>query len=176
MNKIIILLVITFISIVTLTSCNSERPLEKALKDIEENHPQTITLSDYTNFKWDEVWLIYGSISGRYITLMREQNINVKKVEFSDKNHDFGKHQEHSDTVVYVYNKKVVYYEFPPDNRDREFSLLGFVEPYALLDFNLERGQIIVVSSNNSEFEVKGKTLLPIKPIKIYENMDKKLK
>ena len=38
---------------------------------------------------------------------MREQNINVKKVEFSDKNHDFGKHQEHSDTVVYVYNKKL---------------------------------------------------------------------
>ncbi|WP_218060067.1 hypothetical protein, partial [Gilliamella sp. wkB72] len=75
-----------------------------------------------------------------------------------------------------VYNKKVVYYEFPPDNRDREFSLLGFVEPYALLDFNLERGQIMVVSSNNSEFEVKDKTLIPIKPIKIYENMDKKLK
>ncbi|MCX8597750.1 MULTISPECIES: hypothetical protein [unclassified Gilliamella] len=176
MNKIIILLVITFISIVTLTSCNSERPLEKALKDIEENHPQTITLSDYTNFKWDEAWLIYGNISGRYITLMREQNINVKKVEFSDKNPDFGKYQEHSDAVVYVYNKKVVYYEFPPDNRDREFSPLGFVEPFPLLEFNLERGQIIVVSSNNSEFEVKGKTLIPIKPIKIYENMDKKLK
>ena len=73
-------------------------------------------------------------------------------------------------------DKKVVYYEFPPDNRDSEFSLLGFVEPYALLDFNLERGQIIVVSSNNSEFEVKDKTLIPIKPIKIYDNMDKKLK
>ena len=167
---------ITFISIVTLTSCDSKRPLEKALKDIEENHPQTIKLSDYTNFKWDEVWLISGSISGRYITLMREQNIDVKKVEFSDENPDFGIAQHLSNTVVYVYNKKVVYYEFPPDNRDREFSLLGFVEPYALLDFNLERGQIMVVSSNNSEFEVKGKTLIPIKPIKIYENMDKKLK
>ena len=176
MNKIIILLVITFISIVTLTSCNSERPLEKALKDIEENHPQTIKLSDYTNFKWDEVWLISGSISGLYITLMQEQNIDVKKVEFSDENPDFGIAQHLSNTVVYVYNKKVVYYEFPPDNRDREFSLLGFVEPYALLDFNLERGQIMVVSSNNSEFEVKDKTLIPIKPIKIYDNMDKKLK
>ena len=174
MNKIIILSVITFISIVTLTSCNSERPLEKALKDIEENHPQTIKLSDYTNFKWDEVWIISGSISGRYIILMREHNIDVKKVEKPKRK--YGKYQELSKTVVYVYNKKVVYYEFPPDNRDREFSLLGFVEPYALLDFNLERGQIIVVSSNNSEFEVKGKTLLPIKPIKIYENMDKKLK
>ena len=167
---------ITFISIVTLTSCDSKRPLEKALKDIEENHPQTIKLSDYTNFKWDEVWLISGSISGRYITLMREQNIDVKKVEFSDENPDFGIAQHLSNTVVYVYNKKVVYYEFPPDNRDREFSLLGFVEPYALLDFNLERGQIMVVSSNNSEFEVKDKTLIPIKPIKIYENMDEKLK
>ena len=167
---------ITFISIVTLTSCDSKRPLEKALKDIEENHPQTIKLSDYTNFKWDEVWLISGSISGRYITLMREQNIDVKKVEFSDENPDFGIAQHLSNTVVYVYNKKVVYYEFPPDNRDREFSLLGFVEPYALLGFNLDSGEIIVVSSNNSECEVKGKKLIPIKPIKIYENMDKKLK
>ena len=176
MKKIIRLSVITFISLVTLTSCDSKRPLEKALKDIEENHPQTIKLSDYTNFKWDEVWLISGSISGLYITLMREQNIDVKKVEFSDENPDFGIAQHLSNTVVYVYNKKVVYYEFPPDNRDREFSLLGFVEPYALLDFNLERGQIIVLSSNNSECEVKGKKLIPIKPIKIYENMDEKLK
>ena len=176
MKKIIRLSVITFISLVTLTSCDSKRPLEKALKDIEENHPQTIKLSDYTNFKWDEVWLISGSISGLYITLMREQNIDVKKVEFSDDNPDFGIAQHLSNTVVYVYNKKVVYYEFPPDNRDREFSLLGFVEPYALLNFNLERGQIIVLSSNNSECEVKGKKLIPIKPIKIYENMDEKLK
>ena len=176
MKKIIRLSVITFISLVTLTSCDSKRPLEKALKDIEENHPQTIKLSDYTNFKWDEVWLISGSISGLYITLMREQNIDVKKVEFSDENPDFGIAQHLSNTVVYVYNKKVVYYEFPPDNRDREFSLLGFVEPYALLNFNLERGQIIVLSSNNSECEVKGKKLIPIKPIKIYENMDEKLK
>ena len=170
-KKIILLLFMCLF----LTNCN-KTPLEKVLKDVKNNHPKTITLSDYTNFKWDEVWLISGSISGLYITLMREQNIDVKKVEFSDDNPDFGIAKHLSNTVVYVYNKKVVYYEFPPDNRDREFSLLGFVEPYALLDFNLERGQIIVVSSNNSEFEVKGKTLIPIKPIKIYENMDKKLK
>ncbi|MCX8670418.1 hypothetical protein J3U22_00280 [Gilliamella sp. B2865] len=171
--KKILLLLVAFMSIVTLTSCN-KTPLEKVLKDVKNNHPKTITLSDYTNFKWDEVWIISGSISGRYIILMREHNIDVKKVEKPKRK--YGKYQELSKTVVYVYNKKVVYYEFPPDNRDREFSLLGFVEPYALLDFNLERGQIMVVSSNNSEFEVKGKTLIPIKPIKIYENMDKKLK
>jgi hypothetical protein len=156
-----------------LTNC-SKTPLEKVLKDIEENHPKTITLSDYTNFKWDEVWLISGSIGGRYIILMREQNIDVKKVERPKRK--YGKYQEHSDAVVYVYNKKVVYYEFPPDNRDREFSPLGFVEPFPLLDFNLERGQIIVVSSNNSVCEVKDGDLVPIKPIKIYENMDEKLK
>ncbi|MWP48224.1 MULTISPECIES: hypothetical protein [unclassified Gilliamella] len=172
MKKIILLLM--FISIVTLTSCNSKRPLEKVLKDIEENHPKTITLSDYTDFEWDEVWLISGSIGGRYIILMREQNIDVKKVERPKRK--YGKYQEHSDAVVYVYNKKVVYYEFPPDNRDREFSPLGFVEPFPLLDFNLERGQIIVVSSNNSVCEVKDGDLVPIKPIKIYENMDEKLK
>ncbi|OCL21328.1 hypothetical protein A9G07_09005 [Gilliamella sp. wkB72] len=171
--KKILLLLVAFMSIVTLTSCN-KTPLEKVLKDVKNNHPKTITLSDYTNFKWDEVWIISGSISGRYIILMREHNIDVKKVEKPKRK--YGKYQELSKTVVYVYNKKVVYYEFPPDNRDREFSLLGFVEPYALLDFNLERGQIMVVSSNNSEFEVKDKTLIPIKPIKIYENMDKKLK
>lgn len=105
MNKIIILSVITFISIVTLTSCNSERPLEKALKDIEENHPETITLSDYTHFKWDEVWIISGSISGRYNILMREHNIDVKKVEKPKRK--YGKYQELSKTVVYVYNKKL---------------------------------------------------------------------
>ncbi|MCX8584647.1 MULTISPECIES: hypothetical protein [unclassified Gilliamella] len=171
--KKILLLLVAFMSIVTLTSCN-KTPLEKVLKDVKNNHPKTITLSDYTNFKWDEVWIISGSISGRYIILMREHNIDVKKVEKPKRK--YGKYQELSKTVVYVYNKKVVYYEFPPDNRDREFSLLGFVEPYALLDFNLERGQIMVVSSNNSEFEVKGKTLIPIKPVKIYDNMDKKLK
>jgi hypothetical protein len=173
MKKIIRLSVITFISIVTLTSCN-KTPLEKVAEYIEQNHPQTITLSDYTNFKWDEVWLISGSIGGRYIILMREQNIDVKKVERPKRK--YGKYQEHSDAVVYVYNKKVVYYEFPPDNRDREFSPLGFVEPFPLLDFNLERGQIIVVSSNNSVCEVKDGDLVPIKPIKIYENMDEKLK
>jgi hypothetical protein len=172
MKKVVILLIATLMLIVTLISC--KRPLEKVLKDIEENHPQTITLSDYTNFKWDEVWLISGSIGGRYIILMREQNIDVKKVERPKRK--YGKYQEHSDAVVYVYNKKVVYYEFPPDNRDREFSPLGFVEPFPLLDFNLERGQIIVVSSNNSVCEVKDGDLVPIKPIKIYENMDEKLK
>ncbi|MCX8674125.1 hypothetical protein J3U16_02345, partial [Gilliamella sp. B3023] len=141
--KKILLLLVAFMSIVTLTSCN-KTPLEKVLKDVKNNHPKTITLSDYTNFKWDEVWIISGSISGRYIILMREHNIDVKKVEKPKRK--YGKYQELSKTVVYVYNKKVVYYEFPPDNRDREFSLLGFVEPYALLDFNLERGQIMVVS------------------------------
>ncbi|MWP48221.1 MULTISPECIES: hypothetical protein [unclassified Gilliamella] len=171
MKKIILLLM--FISMVALTSCN-KTPLEKVLNDIKENNPKTITLSDYTNFKWDEVWLISGSIGGRYIILMREQNIDVKKVERPKRK--YGKYQELSKTVVYVYNKKVVYYEFPPDNRDREFSLLGFVEPYALLDFKLERGQIVVVSSDNSVCEVKHRTLVPIKPIKIYENMDEKLK
>ena len=168
-KKIIILLFMCLF----LTSCN-KTPLEKALNDIKENNPKTITLSDYTNFKWDEVWLISGSISGLYITLMREQNIDVKKVEMADDNPDFGRTQEFSNTVVYIYNNRVVYYEFPPDARD--YVGLASEGALALLDFKLERGQIIVVSSNNSECEVKGKTLIPIKPIKIYENMDKKLK
>ena len=168
-KKIIILLFMCLF----LTSCN-KAPLEKALNDIKENNPKTITLSDYTNFKWDEVWLISGSISGLYITLMREQNIDVKKVEMADDNPDFGRTQEFSNTVVYVYNNKVVYYEFPPDARD--YVGLASEGALALLDFKLERGQIIVVSSNNSECEVKGKKLIPIKPIKIYENMDEKLK
>ena len=172
MNKIIILLVITLTSIVTLTSCN-KTPLEKVAEYIEQNHPEIITLSDYTNFKWDEVWIISGSIGGKYILLMREQNIDVKKVETSP-NSRYGIDKDYFKTIIYIYNKKVVYYEFPPDNRDGE--IFGFVEPYALLDFNLERGQIIVLSSNNSECEVKGKKLIPVKPIKIYENMDEKLK
>ncbi|WP_430875918.1 hypothetical protein [Gilliamella sp. G0441] len=167
-NKIIILSVITFISIVTLTSCN-KTPLEKALEDIKEYHPKTITLSDYTNFKWDEAWLIYGNVGVSYLNFMRDQNINVERIDDTIK-----MWKEFSNTIVYIHNKKVVYYEFPPDNRSGE--IFGFAEPFSLLDFNLERGQIIVVSSNDSEFEVKGKTLIPIKPIKIYENMDKKLK
>ena len=167
-KKIILLFMCLF-----LTNCN-KTPLEKVLKDVKNNHPKTITLSDYTNFKWDEVWLISGSISGLYITLMREQNIDVKKVEMADDNPDFGRTQEFSNTVVYIYNNRVVYYEFPPDARD--YVGLASEGALALLDFKLDRGQIIVVSSNNSEFEVKGKTLIPIKPIKIYENMDKKLK
>ena len=171
--KKILLLLVTFMSIVTLTSCN-KTPLEKVLKDVKNNHPKTITLSDYTNFKWDEVWLISGSISGLYITLMREQNIDVKKVEMADDNPDFGRTQEFSNTVVYVYNNKVVYYEFPPDARD--YVGLASEGALALLDFKLERGQIIVVSSNNSVCEVKDGDLVPIKPIKIYENMDEKLK
>ncbi|MFQ1041153.1 hypothetical protein [Gilliamella sp. CG16] len=172
MKKILLLLLVTFMSLVTLTSCN-KTPLEKVLKDVKNNHPKTITLSDYTNFKWDEVWLISGSISGRYITLMREQNIDVKKVE-SFPNSRYGIAQEFSNTVVYVYNNKVVYYEFPPDARD--YVALASEGALALLDFKLERGQIMVVSSNNSECEVKDGDLVPIKPIKIYENMDKKLK
>ncbi|SCC10607.1 hypothetical protein GA0061080_102531 [Gilliamella intestini] len=160
-----------FISIVALTSCN-KTPLEKVLNDIKENNPKTITLSDYTNFKWDEVWLISGSIGGRYIILMREQNIDVKKIE--DPKIKYGMSQEFSNTVVYVYNNKVVYYEFPPDARD--YMALASEGALALLDFKLERGQIIVVSSNNSVCEVKDGDLVPIKPIKIYENMDEKLK
>ncbi|WP_239349273.1 hypothetical protein [Snodgrassella communis] len=62
MKKVIILLIATLMLIVTLISCKS--PLEKVLNDIKENNPKTITLSDYTNFKWDEVWLISGSIGG----------------------------------------------------------------------------------------------------------------
>lgn len=166
--KKILLLLVTFMSLVTLTSCN-KTPLEKALQDIEENHPETITLTDYTNFKWDEAWLICGNVGVSYLNFMRDQNINVERIDDTIK-----MWKEFSNTIVYIYNKKVVYYEFPPDNRDGK--IFSFVEPFPLLDFNLERGQIIVLSSNNSECEVKGKTLLPIKPIKIYENMDKKLK
>ncbi|SCC10584.1 hypothetical protein [Gilliamella intestini] len=151
-----------------LTNC-SKTPLEKVLKDIEENHPKTITLSDYTNFKWDEAWLIYGNVGVSYLKFMRDQNINVERIDDTIK-----MWKEFSNTIVYIYNKKVVYYEFPPDNRDGE--IFGFVEPYALLDFKLERGQIVVVSSNNSVCEVKDRDLVPIKPIKIYENMDEKLK
>ncbi|OCG31310.1 hypothetical protein A9G34_00095 [Gilliamella sp. Choc4-2] len=77
---------------------------------------------------------------------------------------------------MYVYNKKVVYYEFPPDNRDREFYTLAPVVPYALLDFKLPLGQIIILSNKNSECEVNHKELIPLKPIKIYENMDTKLR
>ncbi|QYN42773.1 hypothetical protein [Gilliamella sp. ESL0443] len=163
-KKIILLLFMCLF----LTNCN-KTPLEKVLKDIKNNHPKTITLSDYTNFKWDEAWLIYGNVGVSYLNLMRDQNINVERIDDTIK-----MWKEFSNTIVYIYNKKVVYYEFPPDNRDGE--IFGFAEPFSLLDFNLERGQIIVLSSNNSECEVKGKTLIPIKPIKIYENMDKKLK
>ncbi|MCX8580644.1 hypothetical protein J3U18_02940 [Gilliamella sp. B3482] len=166
--KKILLLLVTFMSIVTLTSCN-KTPLEKVAECIEQNHPKIIKLSDYTNFKWDEAWLIYGNVGVSYLNFMRDQNINVERIDDTIK-----MWKEFSNTIVYIYNKKVVYYEFPPDNRDGE--IFGFAEPFSLLDFNLERGQIIVLSSNNSECEVKGKTLIPIKPIKIYENMDKKLK
>ena len=169
--KKILLLLVAFMSIVTLTSCN-KTPLEEVLKDVKNNHPKTITLSDYTNFKWDEVWLISGSIGGRYIILMREKNIDVKKIKIPKLK--YGIAQEFSNTVVYVYNNKVVYYEFPPDARD--YVGLASEGALALLDFKLERGQIIVVSSNNSVCEVKDGDLVPIKPIKIYENMDEKLK
>ncbi|WP_294828243.1 hypothetical protein [uncultured Gilliamella sp.] len=50
MKKIILLLLVCLF----LTNCN-KTPLEKVLKDVKNNHPKTITLSDYTNFKWDEV-------------------------------------------------------------------------------------------------------------------------
>lgn len=166
--KKILLLLVAFMSIVTLISCN-KTPLEKALQDIEENHPETITLTNYTNFKWDEAWLICGNVGVSYLNFMRDQNINVERIDDTIK-----MWKEFSNTIVYIYNKKVVYYEFPPDNRDGE--IFGFVEPFPLLDFNLERGQIMVVSSNNSECEVKDGDLVPIKPIKIYENMDEKLK
>ena len=173
MRRVIILLVITFISIVTLTSCN-KTPLEKVAEYIEQNHPKIIKLSDYTNFKWDEVWIISGSIGGKYILLMREQNIDVKKVETSP-NSRYGIDKDYFKTIVYIYNKKVVYYEFPPDGRGN--SLFDDIEAiWTRADFDLERGQIVVVSSNNSVCEVKHRTLVPIKPIKIYENMDEKLK
>ncbi|OCG48448.1 hypothetical protein A9G35_01680 [Gilliamella sp. Choc5-1] len=171
MKKIILLLIICLV----LTTCN-KAPLEKILNDIEENSIKTVKLTDYTDFKWDEVWLISGNISGYYLKFMRDQGIDVKKVQYSDTNTDFGIYQKHSDTIVYVYNKKVVYYEFPPDNRDREFYSLAPVVPYALLDLKLPLGQIIILSNKNSECEVNHKELIPLKPIKIYENMDVELR
>ncbi|MWP48225.1 MULTISPECIES: hypothetical protein [unclassified Gilliamella] len=164
-------LIIAIVFVFLLIGCDKD-PLEKVAEYIEKNHPKTITLSDYTDFEWDEVWLISGSIGGRYITLMRDQNIDVNKVETSP-NSRYGIDKDYFKTIVYIYNNKVVYYEFPPDGRGY-FNAIDAI--WTRADFGLERGQIVVVSSNNSVCEVKDRDLVPIKPIKIYEFMDEKLK
>ena len=145
MNKIIILSVITFISIVTLTSCN-KTPLEKALKDIEENHPETITLSDYTHFKWDEVWIIDADIWSKSFPLIMEQkNIDVKELD-----HSLGGTcgELSSYIIIYVYNKKAVYCEHLPCRGKG-------IDWYFSLTFNLFDREFIVILKNQAIFNVK---------------------
>lgn len=161
MKKIILLQAM----LLSLISCN-KTPLKKTADYIKENHSKTVILSDFTNFKWDETWLISGSIGGDYIKLMKEQNINVKKIENS-KNTEYGISKDYFNTIVYVYNKEVVYYEFSPDTR--EIFSLAPKQPSALLDFKISRGQIIVLSKDNSICNVEDGELVPINPIKIYQ-------
>jgi hypothetical protein len=72
-----------------LTNCNKAL-LEKILNNIEENSIKTIKLTDYTDLKWDELWLISGNIGRYYLKFMRDQAIDVKKVQYFDTNTDFG--------------------------------------------------------------------------------------
>ena len=140
-KKIIILLFMCLF----LTSCN-KTPLEKALNDIKENNPKTITLSDYTDFKWDEVWIIDADIWSKSFPLIMEQkNIDVKELDYS-LGGTCGELSSY--IIIYVYNKKTVYYE-PLPCRGKG------IDWYFSLTFNLFDREFIVILKNQAIFNVK---------------------
>jgi hypothetical protein len=143
MKKIILLLM--FISIVALTSCN-KTPLEKAVTYLDKSNSKTITLSDYTNFKWDEVWIVDADIWSKFFPLiMKRKNIDVKELD-----HSLGGTcgELSSYIIIYVYNKKAVYYEHLPC-RGRG------IDWYYSLTFNLFDKEFIILLKNQAIFNVK---------------------
>ena len=117
--KKILLLLVAFMSIVTLTSCN-KTPLEKIDSFLDNaNSSDTLVLYNFTNFNWDYFIIITARDIKKTDSILNQKGISTNNIQ----NIKVLRETESWTQVIYfIYKNDVIYVDVFPDNNKFYFD------------------------------------------------------
>ena len=141
-----------------LSSCNNN--LENKISNYVNLHQSdTLRVADFSDFKWDEVWIIAPSMHKKSLEIMKDKGIKTSGIEDLEKDKlGLGiRWAEYMDALVFIYSNKIVYRCYPPVRKPRTVDWCPrFYFQYP------ENTDIIVRSKDNAVFTIKNTELTPV--------------
>ena len=123
---------------------------------IENHNNDTISISHFTDFEWDELWIVGTSEHREVISIMNERGVNTGNLT-SLRTCSESSYAAYFPSMVFIHNRKIIYYCSLPLKRG------GTIEQYVQFEFKFPRdATLVVLPKEEAIFFNRGRSLIPV--------------